>query len=93
MQRRALVVDDEQDTCELIQRVLYAAGVDALTLTRTGQATGFLEEGKFDMVLFDLHMGSPDGIELSPEMRHLARLTVEESARFQEFLLQMISIE
>jgi DNA-binding response OmpR family regulator len=69
MQRRALVVDDEQATCELIQKVLYAAGVDALTLTRSGQAAGYLEEGKFDMVFFDLHMGSPDGMELSREMR------------------------
>jgi DNA-binding response OmpR family regulator len=69
MQRRALVVDDEQATCELIQKVLYAAGVDALTLTRSGQAPGYLQEGKFDMVFFDLHMGSPDGMELSREMR------------------------
>ena len=69
MQRRALVVDDEPATCEMIQKVLYAAGVDALTLTRSGQAASFLEEGKFDMVFFDLHMGSPDGIELSREMR------------------------
>lgn len=69
MQRRALVVDDEQATCELIQRVLYAAGVEALTLTRSVQAATFLAEGKFDMVFFDLHMGCPDGIELSREMR------------------------
>jgi two-component system chemotaxis response regulator CheY len=69
MQRRALVVDDEAATCELIQKVLYAACVDALTLTSSGQAVTFLEEGKFDMVFFDLHMGSPDGIELSREMR------------------------
>lgn len=69
MQRRALVVDDEQATCELIQKVLYAAGVEALTLTQSVQATSFLEEGKFDIVFFDLHMGSPDGIELSREMR------------------------
>src|SRR5271163_232134 len=69
MQRRALVVDDEQATCELIQKVLYAAGVDALTLTSSGQAASFLEEGKFDMVFFDLHMGSRDGIELSREVR------------------------
>ena len=69
MQRRALVVDDEQATCELIQKILYAAGVDALTLTRSGQAASFIQEGKFDMVFFDLHMGSPDGIELSVEMR------------------------
>ena len=69
MQRRALVVDDEPATCELIEKVLYAAGVEALTLTRSGQAPGFLEEGKFDMVFFDLHMNSPDGIELAREMR------------------------
>jgi DNA-binding response OmpR family regulator len=69
MQRRALIVDDEPKTCELIQKVLYAAGVDALTLTRSGQAASYLEEGKFDMVFFDLHMSSPDGIELSREMR------------------------
>jgi DNA-binding response OmpR family regulator len=69
MQRRALVVDDEPATCEMIQKLLYAAGVDALTLTESGQAQHFLEEGKFDMVFFDLHMSSPDGIELSREMR------------------------
>jgi two-component system, chemotaxis family, chemotaxis protein CheY len=69
MQRRALVVDDEQATCDLIQKVLYAAGVDALTLTRSAEAASFLEEGKFDMVFFDQHMGSPDGMELSREMR------------------------
>lgn len=70
MQRRALVVDDEPATCEMIQKVLYAAGVDALTLTRSGQAPEFLAEGKFDMVFFDLHMSSPAGIELSREMRN-----------------------
>jgi CheY-like chemotaxis protein len=59
VQRRALVVDDEQATCELIQKILYAAGVDALTLMRSGQAASFLQEGKFDIVFFDLHMGSP----------------------------------
>jgi two-component system, chemotaxis family, chemotaxis protein CheY len=69
MQRRALVVDDEAATCELIQKVLYAAGVDALTLTKSGEAPGFLQEGKFDMVFFDLHMSPPDGIELSREVR------------------------
>ncbi|HKV25675.1 MAG TPA: response regulator [Candidatus Acidoferrum sp.] len=69
MQRRALVVDDEQAICDLIQKILYAAGMDALTLTRSGQAVNYLEEGKFDMVFFDLHMSSPDGIELAREMR------------------------
>jgi len=70
MQRRALIVDDEAHTCEMIQRILYAAGVDALTLTKSTQALGFLGEGKFDMLFFDLHMSSPDGIELTREARN-----------------------
>lgn len=69
MQRRALIVDDEAATCEMIQRVLYAAGVDALALTKSAQAPSFLAEGKFDMLFFDLHMTSPDGIELAREAR------------------------
>src|SRR5580700_6227250 len=69
MQRRALIVDDEPATCDVVKKVLYAAGVDALTLTQSGQAAGYLEEDKFDMVFFGLHMESPDGIELSREMR------------------------
>src|SRR5580692_8254691 len=69
MQRRALIVDDEPATCDVVKKVLHAAGVDALTLTRSGQAVSFLEEGKFDIVFFGLHMESPDGFELSREVR------------------------
>ena len=69
MYRRALVVDDEQAICELIQKVLLSAGLEALTLTRSAEAPGLLEEGKFDVVFLDLHMPSPDGIELARQMR------------------------
>lgn len=69
MYRRALVVDDEQAICDLIQKVLLSAGLEALTLTRSAEAPGLLEEGKFDVVFLDLHMPSPDGIELARQMR------------------------
>jgi len=69
MYRRALVVDDEPAVCDLIQKVLISAGLEALTLTRSAEAPGLLEEGKFDVVFLDLHMASPDGIELSRQMR------------------------
>src|SRR5882672_3081389 len=69
MYRRTLVVDDEQAICDLIQKVLLSAGLEALTLTRSAEAPGLLEEGKFDMVFLDLHMPSPDGIELARQMR------------------------
>jgi CheY-like chemotaxis protein len=72
MYRRALVVDDERAICDLIQKVLISAGIEALTLTRSAEAPGLLEEGKFDVVFLDLHMPSPDGIELARQMRRTA---------------------
>src|SRR5712664_4851958 len=69
MQRRGLVVDDEQVVCELIGKVLHSAGMEALTLTRSSEAPEIIDEGKFDMVFLDLHMPSPDGIELARQMR------------------------
>ena len=69
MYRRALVVDDEPAVCDLIQKVLISAGLEALTLTRSAEAPGLLEEGKFDVVFLDLHMASPDGLELAQQMR------------------------
>jgi CheY-like chemotaxis protein len=62
-------VDDEPATCELIGKVLHSAGMEALTLTRSTEAFGHLSEGKFDVVFLDLHMASPDGIELAHFMR------------------------
>jgi len=39
--------------------------MEALTLTRSSEAPEILDEGKFDMVFLDLHMASPDGIDLA----------------------------
>jgi DNA-binding response OmpR family regulator len=69
MQRRGLIVDDEPLVCELIGKVLNSAGMEALSLTRSTEAPGILEEGKFDVVFLDLHMAFPDGIELARQMR------------------------
>jgi CheY-like chemotaxis protein len=62
-------VDDEPAICALIQKVLLSARLEALALTRSAEAPSLLEEGKFDVVFLDLHMPSPDGIELARQMR------------------------
>jgi two-component system, chemotaxis family, chemotaxis protein CheY len=69
MRRRALVVDDEPVVCQMIGKILSTAGMEALTLTKSSEAPGILEEGIFDVVFLDLHMASPDGIELARQMR------------------------
>lgn len=69
MERRVLVVDDEPEICAMIERVVSAAGMEALTLTDSSQAANFLNNGKFDLVFLDLHMPSPDGLELARQIR------------------------
>ena len=69
MQRRVLIVDDEPETCALIQKAVSSAGMEALALTSSAQAPRALDQGKFDLVFLDFHMASPDGIELARELR------------------------
>ena len=70
MHRRALVVDDETVVCQAIRKIPTSAGMEALTLTKSSEAPGILEEGIFDVVFLDLHMASPDRIELARHMRN-----------------------
>lgn len=69
MQRRVLIVDDEPETCALIQKAVSSAGMEALALTNSAQAPGAIQQGKYDLVFLDFHMASPDGIELARAMR------------------------
>ncbi len=69
MQRRALIVDEEPGTCDLIEKVLSSLGMEFLTLQRSFEAPGILREGKFALVFLELGMASPDGLELTRQMR------------------------
>lgn len=70
MQKQVLIVDDEEAVCQMVGKVLTAAGMEPLALTSSSQALDLLNQEKFEMVFFDLHMASPDGMELA---RHLRR--------------------
>ena len=43
MQKRALIVDDERSNCELLERVLVAAGVEPITVNNGAEALGTLQ--------------------------------------------------
>jgi len=68
MQKRGMIVDDETAVCEMVSKVLTSAGMQALTVTRSTDAPGLLNEGKFDLVSLDMHMAAPDGIERAGQM-------------------------
>ena len=68
-QRRALIVDDERATCDLIEKVLTSVGIESLSLTNSSDAPGALRGGKFSVAFLDYHMDSPDVPELTRRMR------------------------
>ena len=70
MEKQALIVDDEEAVCQMVGKVLASAGMEPLALTRGSRALDLLNQEKFDMAFFDLHMAPPDGMDLA---RHLRR--------------------
>lgn len=66
---RALIVDDEPETCKLIEKVLGSVGLESLTITESSQASGILRFGKFDVIFLDDKMHFPDGPELVRQIR------------------------
>jgi len=69
MSRRALIVDDEPAVCRLIQSVLSSSGVDSLVLTKSADASAYLRDEKFDVVLLDFTMPAPSGPQLAQQAR------------------------
>jgi DNA-binding response OmpR family regulator len=65
MRERALVVDDDPAVCGMIRTVLGDTGIEVLSVSDSKQAPGWLGKEKFAVVLFDLRMASPNGVELS----------------------------
>jgi DNA-binding NtrC family response regulator len=70
------IVDDEQIVCERLQPVLERNGFAVESFTDSKAAMDRLSEKRFDILITDLKMAHPDGIELlryarehSPETR------------------------
>ena len=66
---RILVVDNDAETCELIQTTLSSTGIEALAVTDSAEAAKRLQREKFDCVFLAVVMPPPDGIELTCQMR------------------------
>jgi DNA-binding response OmpR family regulator len=69
MEKRAIIVDREAATCELIEKVLSSAGIESLTVTKSEEAPEILRHGKFAVAFLDYGKASPDGLALARQMR------------------------
>jgi putative two-component system response regulator len=67
--RRVLIVDDNPDDVEMLQRFLADEATAMRGLTDSAQAERTFQEFEPDIVLLDLHMPNPDGLELLRRLR------------------------
>jgi DNA-binding response OmpR family regulator len=69
MNTRVLVVDDEQDTLNLLRTILEISGYVPITTLNSVDAVGLAEVEKPDVVLLDIMMPKLDGFTLCKMMR------------------------
>ncbi len=67
--KSALVVDGEPPIRELLQEVLKAEGMEAVTMASGSEAAEFAHAQKFDVVFVDSSSPLSDGIELTRKIR------------------------
>ena len=66
---RILVVDDEQDYCDVLKMILEGRGYAVDTCNDGREALNLLEKGSFDIVVSDLNMPVMDCYELLREIK------------------------
>jgi DNA-binding NtrC family response regulator len=66
---RILVVDDEPVVRNGISRLLAARDTDAVTASDGEEALDFLRHQSFDLVLLDIKMPGPDGVQVLKQIR------------------------
>tara|TARA_R110002096_G_scaffold433887_2_gene653740 strand:+ start:48778 stop:50136 length:1359 start_codon:yes stop_codon:yes gene_type:complete len=59
-----LIVDDDEDLCELLALGLQQRGFEALSAHSSAEALELLREREFDAAMCDVHLGEDDGLEL-----------------------------
>jgi len=64
-----LVVDDEEDICEILQYNLEKAGYKVKTVLSSEEALSVIPSEKFDLILLDIMMGGISGLKLAQLLR------------------------
>jgi len=70
---RVLVVDDEADTCELLQAILEGCGAQVKTASSAAAALEAVVEEVFDVLVSDIGMPEEDGYSLLAKVRALSK--------------------
>lgn len=66
-----LIVDDEPDICEMLARLFSEEGYGATTVMSGERAVKRIMEGGIDIVLLDIIMPQPDGIDVLRQIKSI----------------------
>ena len=69
MSGRVLIVDDDPDDAEMLERFLAGEATAIRKVTNSELVEGAFQEFGPDIVLLDLHMPDPDGFEILRRLR------------------------
>jgi DNA-binding response OmpR family regulator len=70
-EERILIIDDDVDTCEYVQRFLGQSGYKVYSLTQPREAIQQIENIKPGLILLDIVMPGMDGLELLGQIRKI----------------------
>lgn len=108
MNKKILLVDDEQRFSETLQQMLSDAGFDVKVASDGTEALVMLEQDRFDLMVTDLHMAPMGGLELLSIVgdqysnlpiivitadENLVKQVHKLSARVLDYLIKPIEIE
>jgi putative two-component system response regulator len=69
VRHRILIVDDSQDNVDILEAFLVDEASSIKGVTQSSQVERVFEEFEPDMMLLDLHMPPPDGLEILRNLR------------------------
>jgi two-component system response regulator HydG len=69
--KRILIVDDDRDMCNLLERYLQRKGFETEAANTGSRGLGLFREKKFDTVICDFRLGDMEGREVLLEMKNL----------------------
>lgn len=75
MANRALVIDDDKTTLELLRFQLEAEGYEAVLAERGEEGLGYIRDSEFDIILTDLNLPDISGIEMVRRSKEIAPQT------------------
>ncbi len=72
MKKKALVIDDDISTLDLMRFQLESENFDVVTVANGTKGIKFVEEEDFDIILTDLNMPGIDGIEMVKKCKEIS---------------------